>query len=348
MLPREIWRGRWSRSEPVRRCIIHIGHPKTASTYLQHCLHLSRAAFEAQNYWLPGDFEALGFYNLEVLSRQEKIISGNLAPLHVLLTDGPRERRPAMEAYLFGAPGLNPDCDVLLSSELFFYYWRATAELTRTARRFGLEPEIIAYLPRQDRAAISGYLQNVRFHEFSQGVADFLLHDPNIAYYQYMRVLENLSGAVPETPIRLRTFDSRFMVDGDILADFLTAIGALVNAGDCFRPGTVSNQGLVLEHYELLRAANLRHRGDMIERLRAAETVLGAADRARTFAYYYRPWLEAFLTRSFLPANRLMLDRFMPEAGAAERDYWTRFDPAPEPVQLDYAVMAALEPPVQG
>lgn len=326
----------------MRRCIFHIGHPKTATTYLQHCLHLNTDLFAQHNYWLPGDFSALGFYDLVPLSQQGAVISGNLAPLHALMCDGPGTMVPAMHDLLFAAPGMPPDCDVLLSSELFFYYVNALVRVIRTAENYGLVPEVIAYLPRQDRAAITGYLQNVRYHGFSQGVIDFLVHDNNMPYCHYLSVFSRLRAALPELCITLRSFDRAFLRDGDVMTDFLAAIGCRVDPAACLRPARQSNEGISLEQYESLRAANILGREDAAALLRRADVTLTRNDRDRITAYTYRPGVHAFLADHYLPDNQALLDRFMPEANAAERAFWLRFDPPPAPVGLDEAAMVRL------
>jgi hypothetical protein len=319
----------------VRRCIIHIGHSKTASTYLQHCLHLNAGLFARHNYWLPADFCSFGFYDLATLSAQGAVISGNLAPLHELMCSGPGDLIPPMYDYLFDAPDMPDDCDVLLSSELFFYYMWALVRLVRTARKYGFAPELVAFLPRQDRAAVTGYLQNVRYHGFNQGVVEFLVHDSNMPYCRYSEALQRVLDIVPDLPITLRTFDRAFMRDGDVLTEFLTAIDCRVSAGECVRPVQASNEGLLLEHYELLRAATILGRADAAEQLRTAEVALTPQDRARITAYYYRPGVQAFLTQYHLPGNLALLERMMPLASDDERSYWRGFDAVPDPVSLD-------------
>jgi hypothetical protein len=319
----------------MRRCIIHIGHPKTGSTFLQHCLHLNADLFAACNYWLPSDFTAFGSYDLAPLSQAGAVISGNLAPLHEVMCVGPYEMRAKMHEYLFAAPGMPADCDVLLSSELFFYYVNALAQVIGVARDYGLTPEIVAFLPRQDRACVSGYLQNVRYHGFSAGVIEFLLHDKNIRYCAYAETLAVLQAKAPDVQITLRTFDPQFLRDGDVLTEFLSA--CRVDAADCERPPRISNQGLTLEHYELLRSAALLRLPDAAARLRDDEVELSAQERARIAAFYYRPEVERFVAREYLAGNEKLVAQMMPAAGAVEQRYWQTFDSAAEPVALDTA-----------
>jgi hypothetical protein len=290
---------------------------------------------------VPSNFTQFGFYDLVALSQQGAVMSGNLGPWHVLKSEDLTDAIPAMSDYLFGAPGMQDDCDVLLSSELLFYYTWELVRLARAARRYGLEPELVAFLPRQDRAAISGYLQNVRFHDYSQGVVDFLTHT-NIPYFHYAQALQRVIDVVPDLPITVRSFETRFIRNGDILTDFLTTIDSRLDAVQCIRPAQPSNQGLLLEQYELLRVATILGRSDAVEQLASAEVTLSLRDRARIHAYYYRPVVQDFLTDNYLAGNHALVKRFMPHASAAERSYWRNFDPAPEPVTLDPEVFERL------
>ena len=326
----------------MRRCIIHIGHAKTGSTYLQHCLHLNAELFARHNYWLPAEFTAFGFYDLAPLSVAGAVISGNLAPLHELMCSGPGEQVTPMHDYLFDAPGMPGDCDVLLSSELFFYYVGALSKLIGAAQAYGLAPEVVAYLPRQDHGAVSGYLQNVRYHGYAAGPIEFLVHDQNIRYCDYQRALFRLVALAPGVPITLRTSDRAFLHGHDVLVDFLTTIQCRVDAADCRRPAAASNQGLTLEHYELLRAAALLQRPDAASVLRDDEVALTDAERRRTAAYYYRPALRNFLTQHYLGANQALLERLMPGIDAAEAAYWAELGEVSAPVALDRDLFETL------
>lgn len=324
----------------ARRCVIHIGHPKTGSTYLQHCLHLNAARFAAAKYWVPGDFRPFGFHDLALLSRQGKAISGNLGPMHALLTDGPGDRVAEMNAYLFGAPA---GSDILLSSELLFYYPHCTVQIVAAAHGFGFAPEIVAYLPRPDRAAVSSYLQNVRFHGFSEGVADFLLHDRFMRYCHYLPPIRALAEAAPGLRVTLRSFNPAFLRDGDLLADFLATAACTVDPRSCERPPGQSNQGLLLEQYELLRAANLLRREAAADQLRHSDVRVTDADRARTFGFYYRAAAHAYLADVVMPETAALLDDFMPHMPQQERAWWDGIGPVAEPVDLDRNFFLSLQ-----
>jgi hypothetical protein len=320
----------------MRRCVLHIGHPKTATTYLQHCLHLNPDALAGAGFFLPADFTGFGFYDLAALARDGAVMSGNLAPLHALMCDGPGEDVARMHDMLFDAPA---GYDVLLSCELFFYYVNATSRVAMAAFNRGFMPEIVAYLPRQDKAAVTAYLQNVRYHGATQGVVDFLVHDSLIPYCQYYRTLVQLRAKLPTTRFRIRTFDPRFLRGGDILTDFLAEIGAHLDQATLARPAESSNQGLVLEQYETLRAATLLGLLTEAERLRAAQQTLDRAERDRLHAYYYRPGLHRFLNDFYLTDNHALLREFLPRASAEEQVFWATFDPPELAPPLDLSRM---------
>lgn len=325
----------------MRRCVIHIGHPKTASTFLQHAMHDNQAALLRHGWWVPAEFTAVGYYDLTALSAARVAISGNLAPAHEMMALQQQDRMGPMWEALFGAQV--PDgANLLLSSELFFYYPFATAAVVNHAQRFGFAAEVLAYVPRQDEGAIAGYLQNVRNHEFAAGLTEFLLHDPRMQYCKYLRAVTRLAEAVPNTPIQLRSFAPAFLTDGDILADLLGLIGVPVAA--LVRPRVASNQGLLLEQYELLRAASLLQRSDAAEHLRndADNDTVPASERARVRAFYYRPHVQQFLQERYFVDNAALLERFMPHVGAAERDWWMHCPEAVAQPRIDAVLLQTL------
>ncbi len=316
----------------MRRCYIHIGHAKTATSYLQCCLHLNTEVFAAHGYFVPGEFQAFGFQAMRELAEQQGVMCGNLAPMHVLMCEGPHDRMEPMFDYLMSAP---EGSDVVLSSELFFYYVNATARVANAARRRGLAPEILAYLPRQDRASVSAYLQSVRHHQTSPGVVEFLVHDDFIPYLQYYRTLSRLRAKLPDIPFRLRSFAPQFLTDGDIVSDFLGQIGGRMDAGALRRPTRAANQGLLLEQYEALRAAKILGLEAAAEAVRLLQPDLTAGDRARVQAYYYRPYVRRYLMEHLLPGNEALLAHFMPAAGATEREYWQTLETPTDAPEVD-------------
>ncbi len=326
----------------MRRCYIHTGHAKTATSYLQYCLHLNPEIFAEAGYWLPAEFAPFGFQDMAEVAATGGVMCGNLAPMHALMCEGPGEMVDPMFAYLLTPPGGRESADVILSSELFFYYVFATARVVNNARRRGFLPEIIVYLPRQDHGAISAFLQSVRYHHTSPGVVEFLVHDDFIPYCQYYRTLAKLRAAVPEIVIRVRTFAPAFLRDGDILSDFLAQIGGRVRAADLRRPDERSNQGLLLEHYEALRAAKILGQDAAAAAVRDLRVELTREDRARVRAFYYRPYVRRYLAAHFLPANEALLASFMPGADATEQEYWRTLDETEAAPVVDYGMINGL------
>ncbi len=305
-------------------------------------MHLNADLLAQHGYWVPTDFSGLGFPDLGPLARQGEVISGNLAPMHALLSEGGAALVPGMEAHLFRHPDAPDGCDVVLSSEMFFYYWACTLQVARGALRFGFEPTVVVYVARQDRAAIAAYLQNVRHHGYTQGVIDFLNHDNNVPYCHYFEILQRMRIKMPDLRIECRTCEDRFLDGGDILSDFLGVLGGRVGADRCDRPPGRSNEGLLAEQYELLRAAKIGLRNDAIAHLRSRPQALRAEDRARTQAFYYKPDVERFLTARYLAENQSLVACFMPDASESERSFWRNFDPADEAAGLDMGLFARL------
>jgi hypothetical protein len=147
---------------------------------------------------------------------------------------------------------------------------------------------------------------------------------------------------MPELEIECRTFENRYLASGDIWADFLDALGGGVDPGMCTRPDGRSNEGLLLEQYELLRAASILGARDAAARLGLPRAGLTALDRARTAARYYTPAVQAFLTERYLGDNHLLVEHFMPRAGESERSYWRHFERPQAGSGVDGALMQQI------
>lgn len=315
----------------MRTCILHIGHPKTGTSYLQTVLHLNEHALRAAGYAVPSDFVRFGFHDYRDLAERGATFSGNLGPVFWAHERGEATLGDEILRSLFDAP----EQHLMLSSELFFYYRELTARVAMAAIHAGFEVRVIAYLQRQDRAAIAGYLQNVRNHGFSGTPLDFFRATAGSGYFRYVDQLDHLRSLHPRLHVLVRSFDRRFLEGGDLAADFLATAGCPVDPAQLRRPTRRIGTGLVLETYELLRALHRMGRADLVQRLIAHDTEADPDERSRCFAYYYRPAVRTFVLEHFIPGNRRLLDLFLPDASPALRAYWAEAEPAGEATAFD-------------
>src|SRR5271155_2596470 len=145
----------------MRHCILHLGHPKTASTYLQLVLHLNEPTFATADYWVPSDFSEIGSHNFHEIAEAGGVFSGNLEPPFYAAEVGDRDKVNQFFHYILHGSRLP---NLILSSELYFYYIWDVRDMLLRLNNNGFAVDIIVYIERQDAAAVASYLQNVRNH----------------------------------------------------------------------------------------------------------------------------------------------------------------------------------------
>ena len=138
----------------------------------------------------------------------------------------------------------------------------------------------------------------------------------------------------------VRTFDRRFLKNGDILDDFLSHIDDGLNPRDISRPAARINSGLRLEQYEVLRALHRLGKDNEAQRL-SAKPIPGDDDsHERVFRYYYTGELRQFLARKYYPDNAKLLEEFLPDASEPEREFWMTVEAAVAPPTIDIETLA--------
>ena len=163
------------------RCILHVGHPKTGSTYLQTVLHLNEEILQQAGFWVPSDFRQFDSYHCRDLAEHGQIFSGNMQAVFEAYEAEQPERVNALLHHILHSGAEN----LILSSELLFYYNYVVWDIARRAASAGYQVLVIAYLTRQDRAAVGDYLQNVRNHGYHGGVLAFLESKRREKHLQY-------------------------------------------------------------------------------------------------------------------------------------------------------------------
>jgi len=320
----------------MRRCILHIGHAKTATSYLQSAMHLNANRLAGAGFWVPADFTPFGDYDCRILAQAGNTFEGNLAPLFRAAEQADKATFDQIISYLFQTDLPH----VLLSSELLFYYVDLVNEIIQAAKNAGFSVEVLAYLPRQDHAIISGYLQNVRNHGVGGTVLEFLAATASARYFRYFDVLSIIERLAAPERIIARTFQPNFLRGGAILPDFLAILDPAMNGTDWLQPTPETNSGLTLECYELLRALHQLHREDLVEPLARQPMALSEADRLRVFRYYYTDEVRSVTIQNYLPENSLLLATFLADKSLAEIAFWGGVEDLGPRVQLDSAKMA--------
>jgi len=203
-----------------RKLIIHIGSHKTGSTSIQSALFMHREALVESGF---------------------SLFNHNL--------DGRQLQKGNTNCWTRFKPGSNVECEirdglaqelralagnVIISAEHFSWVFDET-ELQRFHDQLKDDFDeftVIAYVRRQDKQAVSHYQQGMRFNAFAAS----RYYDGNFRalpvyrehfqlYLNYFQKLSMWGNVFGDANMIVRVFDKEFLRDGDIVADFFSAIG---------------------------------------------------------------------------------------------------------------------------
>jgi hypothetical protein len=299
-------------------------------------MHLNSDRLASTGFWVPDNFVRFGGHNYRKLARQGATFSGNLAALFHAAERSDNEAIRKILRYLFQTDLPH----VLLSSELVFYYGNLIKQVIDAARAAGFSTEVLAYLPRQDRAIVSSYLQNVRNHGFGGTIPDFLKSTAGLRYFRYWNVLHGIvQHSAPERMV-VRTFHRAFLRNGDVLADFLAVVDPAIDFSGWDQPPPDTNSSLHLECYEILRGLHQMQRGRDAHRLARQQVIISEADRQRIFGYYYTHEVRVATIRDYYPDNQRLVEMFLADRSQEEKKFWSDAEAPGMPVQLDSTRMA--------
>jgi hypothetical protein len=230
----------------MKTLTLHIGLPKTGTTYIQGWLQANRAALAAAGTWVP--------------SRQ--IFAHRLAA--ELIYD-PRRAARSDVVNIRGTPfeaarddlvrGLQDDRfrHAIVSSEYFFETDpQHVASLRDLAP--GTQVRIVVYLRRQDRIIESGFNQEVKAMRATSQIAAGA-YQPKL---DWLRLFESWSAVFGETNVALLNFDLASR-SGSILTEFCRASG-LMEPPAGTAPATSDqsrNESLPANLLEFKRLANM-------------------------------------------------------------------------------------------
>jgi len=300
----------------MKTCYLHIGHAKTGTSFLQNIMHTNDLAFEDAGIFVPWDYRPFKSWNCRQLVAHNTNFAGNLAPVFHAISEGNAEKAGQLLDYIFAG-----DRDVLLSTELVFYYALVLRKIIAKANERGFRVIVLAYVQRQDRAAIPSYYQNIRNHGYAKPPLSFLQETMGSRYFRYFDVLADYAIAEPNQLI-LRTFETEFFPDQDLVADFVAALGIAIDPEDFIRPDKQINASLGLESLEVIRGLNLLQRPDLVNTVIANAPPGAPGSSRRSRDYYYTRHVAQFIQKEFMPANPKLVETYLSDRSEAERAYW--------------------------
>lgn len=202
----------------TRKCLLHIGAPKTGSTALEKFLTANSAILKQHDWKYPSaTLRGYGHHDLAFL-----------------VTAGyPDWALPQSKSYsqLHGemAAEIANDDRIVLSSENF-YLQADPGDVARMLEGWGFPAasvEIVVYVRRQDEAQISWYNQKVKAQGYAASWADSV--EECEALWDYAAKLDGWAETFGETNVRVRPYQAGDLQCGDICRDFLALLDIPAN-----------------------------------------------------------------------------------------------------------------------
>jgi|KBSMisStandDraft_5_1062788.scaffolds.fasta_scaffold102019_3 hypothetical protein len=234
---------------------LHIGTEKTGTTSIQHFMAHNRSLLQEQGVLYPRSPGKLNHIGITALAQE--CDHGELwAKLGIGTLEGRDQYASELEGSLEAELAAYPFTKVVLSNEHCSSRLMSDAEvdtLRKFLERFFSCIRVIIYLRRQDDFVVSTYSTGIK----SGRTDPFELPKKrrSIRRYDYWELLSRWSRAFGKENILCRKFERTSFASGDLIADFLTAIGC--DPGPTWQnPGSV-NSSLDARCLEFLRLMNL-------------------------------------------------------------------------------------------
>jgi hypothetical protein len=193
------------------RTILHIGLPKTGSTYLQEWLKLNKEKLHQSGIAILSSPAA---HRLAVASLNDPTLDGRLDVMEI---KGQCELADAI-----GEVKAKGD-DVLVISSEYFYHCNPLAVRDLIDHAGGdTVISVTCFLRRQDRLCASGYVQEVKALGLSKRIPDYG-PVPYTSFLDWNNLYETWSEAFA-CPIKFENFDA-CGADGELVSTFKRAIG---------------------------------------------------------------------------------------------------------------------------
>jgi len=246
------------------KAIIHIGAEKTGTTTIQHFLHRNRDLLATHGMFYPRtpglvNHRALAVYAKNEFKHEDAfILENNLsAPEKLQLWKANFQARLQTELRQLDA-GVR---SVIFSSE--HLHSRLSGEDGIRNLRALLSPwfeeiEILVYLRRQDRLAVSAYSMKLKVGMTPTEVLNLNV-DPENHYYNYYIFLNKWRSVFGRQHINVILFEPATFLDNDLISSFLASAGIPDNE-QWARPQKL-NEKLSWQGQHLLRRYNERYPG---------------------------------------------------------------------------------------
>jgi hypothetical protein len=238
-----------------KELVLHIGTPKTATSYLQ--------SFFAKNV---GELSLNGIHYPAMISIEEAAAgvatSGNAFVLARSLLDEKDSRKikgPAAEAAWSKFERVldgSPQPKILLSSEYFYIAPKeAYAKIREVCDQKGYQCRVIVYMRRQDHFLQSQYAQYVKKAAGNQTAEQFCEEHSNIGVFQDLKRLNLIADVIGVENCIVRPYEKDQFQGSNIGLDVLCALG-ISDPSDFIFPNFFINKSPSPLELEILRYIN--------------------------------------------------------------------------------------------
>ena len=201
----------------MRRLTVHIGAPKTGSTFLQRLLHGNRERLLREQGILYPEVSLRGFGHHDLAFLLGGGYPDWAIPQDKSLATLAAELRTAVAAHRG---------DIILSSEDFYLYPQPEGLLRLlhdSGALDGRELRILVYIRRQDEAHESWYNQTVKAQGATHGLEEGIERD--FVLWDYSAQLAPWAATFGRAAICVRRFESAAFAGGTLRSDFLQHAG---------------------------------------------------------------------------------------------------------------------------
>jgi len=242
-----------------KRCVLHIGTEKTGTSSIQKFLALNRDALAADGVYYAAvtGRNGEGQYSF-VAATRDYPLTHDVGTVFNLTTE---EDRVQFSGKLLSSLAAEfdqvPEASTwVVSSEHFHSRLFHSHEIQRL--RDFLEPyverfEIVLYLRRQDRMAVSLYSTLVKAGQTNPKVFPAIKNAKLPYYYDYEAIHAQWAGVFGAEAVRIRLFDRNELLNGDLIEDFCDVAG--LSLTDKARPPVV-NESLNQAGIDFLLSVN--------------------------------------------------------------------------------------------
>lgn len=245
----------------IRTYYLHVGAPKTGTSYIQTFLAMNAAKLAARGYAYPED-------RARSVARAAagEVLSGNGYPLFQDLRTADADCSAAARDFVEGTVAAAGGRNVVISCEQLSWMTAPELEAVNAAvTNSGYALKLIFYVRAPVDLALASIGQMIKRHGHVNSHSDTLLHARGrlkelIPALDFRSMIDRYERALGRPAMIVRHYDRTAFVGDSLLVDFLDAIGLTMDASFSVPAGNV-NPSLSQDEITLMSAINRLEKG---------------------------------------------------------------------------------------